>query len=186
MALYKVRTNFTGGMVGPGLNFAYWVSSVDSDTNAQLVVDHMRDFWTTLAPRISAFTTWSVSGIVQVIDALTGALVSERSVIARTGAGSNGTDPLPFSSQGLLSLRSTLFVNGRRVRGHWNIPGPSESDSTNGIPTSTYTNALAAAAATLTGFADPFLVVYSKRNGVTGGALSATAPAKWAILRSRR
>jgi hypothetical protein len=186
MALYRVRTTFAGGMTGPGLHLAHWVSSVDSDANAQLCVDHMRDFWTTLQPRMFTAVGWTVQGIVQVIEALTGNLINERSVISRTATGTAVGDPLPPANQGLVNLRSTLFVNGRRVRGHWNIPGTMEADSTNGIPTLTYTNALQTASNTLTAFADPFLVVYSRRNGTTGGALSASVPAKWAVLRSRR
>lgn len=42
-------------------------------------------------------------------------------------------DPLPWATQVVLRLPTAQFNNGRRLRGHIFIPGPVESQCTNGV-----------------------------------------------------
>lgn len=186
--MYRVRTSFGNIQGAPYLNTAYWVDLDPADAvAAQAAVDHMRDFWTAMNSNMAAGMSWSVSGNVDVIEALTGNLLSSFSVTQRSGSGTAAGTIAPTSVQGLLRLRSTTFLGGRRVQGHWNIPGVvNGAIGTGGGPLAAYNTALNAAAATLVASSDPALVIWSKRNGSVGSALSGTAATFFAVLRSRR
>jgi hypothetical protein len=101
--------------------------------------------------------------------------------------GSDATQPLPFFTQGLLRLKTGVYVNGRRVQGHIFIPGPSENVSDQ-APISTYISAWNASAATLKTSAAAFGAweVYSRTHLVEAEVVTATMWNKWAVLRSRR
>jgi len=187
MPSMRVRTGFTGGMVGAGLNTAYFFTATANATSAQAAVDRMRDFWTAMNSSMNVNLSWNVQGIVQVFDAATGDTTSEISVTPRTGAGTVSGDPLPFANQGLLRLTSVTFVGGRRVQGHWNIPGPSEGANTaGGVPLASYITVLQNAGTAAATGADPALAVWSRKHGILAIVASTVAVGKWAVLRSRR
>jgi hypothetical protein len=185
--MFRVRTIFSGVIGSPYLNTSYWGPTPGAPGDAQLAVDRMRDFWTAMNAFMTSALTWSVSGQVDTIDALTGQLTGTTAVTARTGVGTNATDLLPGQVQGGLRLSSGTFIAGRRVQGHWFIPGPCEGQNTAaGVPLNTYTTALQNAATTMVGLSTPGLFVWSRKNGVAVTSLSATAQGKWFALRSRR
>lgn len=187
MATFKLKTTWSGAVVGGGLTVSYFFVTSATPTSAQAAIDLMRDFWTSLNPIMSNAVSWAVSGIAQVIDVNTGLITSEIAGTTRSGTGTETGDRLPAATQGLLRLDTPSFINGRRLRGHWNIPGPTETRNTNaGLPDSTYITTLQNAANTLNAAVDPTLDIYSRTHHVADGVSAATAVSKWAVLRSRR
>lgn len=188
MPVLRVKTTWSGaGAVGGGLTTSYHFVATANAASAQAAVDAMRDFWTTLNPGISNAMAWGVQGIVAVWNAAVQEITSELSVITRTGAGSSTGSLLPPATQGLVTWRTTTFLNGRRLQGHWFIPGPTEEESSNsGAPIAAYLTRLNGAIATLQGISDPNLGVNSRRNNLFVSPVTGSAGTKWAVLRSRR
>jgi len=188
MAVVRVRTTFAGAAtVGGGLNTAYFFVTTANSTSAQASVDLMRDFWTTLNPGMSNAVGWAVQGIVAVWDPIAQEITSEIAVTTRSGAGSATGNLLPPATQGLVTWRTTAFFNGRRLQGHWFIPGPTEDESSSsGAPVAAYLTRLGGAAATLQASTDPHLGVNSRANLAFVAGVTGSASPKWAVLRSRR
>jgi hypothetical protein len=172
---------------GPGLSTFYAQPADTATATVQAVVDTIRDFWTTLNPRIMTGNSWTVSGVVDVIDAATGLITSRVIVVSRTGAGSESGDQLPPMAQGLVRLQTGVFRNGRQIVGHLNIPAPGETDSTvQGAPNATYLTAVQGAANTLAAITATAWSVYSRRNHLAVAPVTPAAQGFWAVLRSRR
>jgi hypothetical protein len=185
--MFRVRTTFSAVSGSPYLNTAYWGPTPGAPGDAQLAVDRMRDFWTSLNPIMKLGMIWVVSGQVDTIDQTNGQITATTAVTARTGTGSHAADMLPGQAQGGVRLSSGTFLAGRRVQGHWFIPGPTEiSSDTNGQPLSTYTTPLQTALSTLVALSSPALSVWSRRNGIAVSGLSGTVQGRWYALRSRR
>lgn len=188
MPVIRVRTTFSGaGTVGGGLNTSYWFVNTVNTTSAQAAVDLMRDWWTALNPGMSNAVSWGVQGIVAAWDPITQHTTSELAVTTRTGTGSNTNAMLPPATQGLVSLRTTTFIGGRRIQGHWFIPGPCVNESTAvGAPLAAYTSRISTAVATLQASTDPQLGVNSRRRTIFVSPVTGSAGTKFAVLRSRR
>lgn len=188
MPVIRVRTTWTGaGAVGGGLTTGYHFVATANTTSAQAAVDATRDFWTSANPGISNAMSWVVQGIVAVWNAATQAITSEIAVTSRSGTGSSTGSMLPPATQGLVTWRTTQFIAGRRLQGHWFIPGPTEEESSSiGAPQSAYTSRLQTAANTLAAVSDPQLGINSRKNLVFGSPVTASVGTKFAVLRSRR
>jgi hypothetical protein len=98
-------------------------------------------------------------------------------------------------AQGGVSLITNTIVRGRRLRGHFNMPGPTETfNQANGLPTAGYQTTIAAASANLITDTDPQLVVWSRPTldgtlviaGSTGAVSAVIVAGKFFTLRSRR
>lgn len=187
MPLARVRTIWGGSVVGGGVTNSYFLVTPLDVTTAQQCIDAMRDFWTGCNTIISTGTNWTVSATVQEVDPVTGLVVAEFGVIARNGAGTAAGDRLPPSNQGLLRLSTGTFVAGRRIQGHWNIPGAVEAaNDPGGTPSAGYLAALGAAANTLNALVNPTLHVFSRTRNQSAPVASVTPVGIWAVLRSRR
>jgi len=103
-----------------------------------------------------------------------------------TAAGTAAGDPLPQQTQGLINWHTLSFVAGREIRGRTFIPGPSESDSSAGIPTAAYQLILQNAANALVAESTANLFVWSKKLATIAEASSASVAPGWRVLRSRR
>ena len=188
MAVVRIRTTFSGaGAVGGGLNTSYWFVTTPDVASAQVAVDKMRDWWTALAPGMYNGISWAVQGIVAVWNPATQQISSELICVTRSGAGTNAGDMLPPATQGLVTWRTTFFTNGRRVQGHWFIPGPTEVESSNsGAPLAAYTSRISTAAGVLQAGTDPQLAVNSRASTTVYAPVTGSAGTKFAVLRSRR
>jgi len=188
MPVLRVRTTWTGsGAVGGGLTTSYFFPATADATTAQACVDAIRDWWTSLNPGISNANAWVVQGIVAVWSAAAQEVTSEIAVASRSGTGSSTGSMLPPATQGLITWRTTQFVNGRRVQGHWFIPGPTEEESSSvGAPMSAYTSRISTAAAVLTGLTSLSMGINSRRNLQFVSPVTGSVGTKFAVLRSRR
>jgi len=196
--IYRVNTRWTGVAVGGGVTVMHFQVGVPggTTTEAQACVDAVRDFWTTLAPRISASGSWVVDGSVDLLNPATGTLTGNRGVTSRSGLGSGSGDFLPLQVQGMVRWDTSVVLDGHRLRGRTYIPGPTEADNgVGGVPIGTYTSGLNTAAATLVGLTTAELQIWHRPipDGAPGGprvgaaqtVLSGVALGSWKTQRRR-
>lgn len=171
----------------------YWIGTVEGSTTAQEAVDHVRDFLVAGQANMSTALSWSTLGEVAILNIPTGALTGIVGTTPRTGAGTSSAEPLPGQVQGLMSIVTNTVVEGRRLRGHVNLPMPTEAFNGIQVPSATYLTTWASASAQLLGDSDPSYVCYSRpqgpptpRVGQAATVQAITIQPKWATLRSRR
>lgn len=144
------------------------------------------NLWIAGASKFWSSYSWAIETNVETIDVATGQVIGSTAVSPYTSVGSNGADPLPWQTQGLITLATGTYVAGRQVQGHIFLPGVCENDNTAGIPVSSYLTAWNGYIAAAVSDVLSELVVYSRTHHnyypVTAGH---TSP-KWAVLRSRR
>jgi hypothetical protein len=194
--MMRVRTSWVGVVTGPAVSTHYFLSATSPDAAmSQAVVDRVRDFWIQMGAVIYGGVTWTVSGQVDSLDYVSGALNSSQLVTSRTGVGtaSGGTEPLPSPIQGLLRLETGTIVNSKRFRGRLFIPGITEIYSNPNPTTPVFTAGTAAVAAANGSTTFPWVVWHRPPTsgvGHTGGLVRAIVSGgiqpKWAVLRSRR
>lgn len=187
MALIRVRTVWGLSQGGPGLTTMWGLPADTTVATIQACVDAIRDFWTTNSTHIGVGNSWTVNGLVDVIDAATGLITSQQVVLSRSGAGSLSGDAMPGMVQGLVHLATGVFSAGRQIVGSVHIPGAVETDnSATGTPTSGYVTALQLACNTLAGVAAFKWAAYSRVHHLAVNPVSPLARGTWAVLRSRR
>lgn len=191
--MMRVRVSLSGGTGGPGLMTFYWIGTVEGSATAQEAVDHVRDFLVGGQANMSSSLTWSTQAEVALITPATGILTDIVGTTSRTGGGTSGLEPLPGQVQGLMSIVTNNIVEGRRIRGHVNLPMPTEAFNGNQVPTATYLSTWATASLQLVTDTDPAYVCWSRpqgpptpRAGVAGTVNAITIQPRWAALRSRR
>jgi len=181
--MLRVRTAITGGLGGPYLSTFYF----DGDTQgeADLAADAAHDFWAALA-------AWMVSGITSTVEpevvevAVGSGLPLSTFLTTQDAVSSSASHPAaPAATQGLISWRTGVYVGAREIRGRTFVPGVATSSVGDGIPGGAYVAALASAGTTLLTHTADF-GVYSAKNGTFASAVSRTAWANFAVLRSRR
>jgi hypothetical protein len=124
-----------------------------------------------------------------VIDTVSGKPVSLEAATPKTINTFSATgDPLPWTSQGIVRLPTSIYNDGRRLRGHFNIPGMMESQSANGVlaaPTKTQFDGFLATFLASTNTTGK-LAVWSRRHQMWASAESAVMWTQFGVLRSRR
>jgi hypothetical protein len=194
--MLRLRVQLGGDTVGQGLATFHFVGD-DTTSGATAAATAVSAFMTALNPIRPAYGTWAILPDVQEISVGDNKVSDSFAVTATAGTGTNGATQLPFTTQGLIRLRTGVFVNGRELKGRLFIPGPSQTSNANGAPTSTYVSTLNSAATNLMGATGPDWAVYSRpfegsvrdpnpRLGQAASLSSATCWSKWAVLRSRR
>lgn len=191
----RIRTVWTGVATGPAYNSLYFTGITDS-ASAQTAINAVDAFWTGLAGVICTGGTAVIEGDVTILEDSTGEAQSVISATPGAVTSSASGDRLPPANQGLIRCPTPDFVGGRQVVGRVFVPAPSETDSTNGLPTTLYQNALATHANTLSGMAAPVWVIWSRpreatdtlpfRAGSSHAVLTCAGAPFWAVLRSRR
>lgn len=190
--MHRVRVSYSGVVVGPSVSTLFFVPAAPTDATAQAVVNKVGAFLTAIKASFAGGQSWTVLGNVDDIDAVNGNLQGFHAVTQATDGGSASGDPLPPANQLNLRLDTGVVVNGRRLRGHWYLPGYGEFGS-NGAPSGAIFASVAGAAAALYGGTNP-MVVWHRPNppgtGATNGTITnvsgITVAPKFAILRSRR
>ena len=131
--IQRIRTVFTGVAGTP------WYSNIyvtGNEADASLEIDAVGDFWDILAPIIVTPVVWTVEGVVANINDANGQIVSTSDNTERNGAGSQSGEALPSANQYLVRARTGVYVGGRELRGRMFIPGASEAQSSDGLPSS--------------------------------------------------
>jgi len=193
--MLRVRVAITGWEGGPGLSTFYFTVPTQDAAAASRVAAHVRaklnGSWAPQSPNAITLTT---SGDVDVLNAATGVIENTLSVAAPAPiAGTGGTSWAPFSVAMLLQLRTSTFINGRRVRGRSFLsPVRASAIAAHGSLDETQRNAMQVAGEdfrTSVTAGDTWVVWHRPVNGAGGSAAqitSVTVPGKPAILRSRR
>lgn len=182
--LHRVRVSLTGLSTGPGLSTFYFAEGSGSAAAAAIAV---KNFLNAIRSRVNDGGSMMIEGDVALIEATTGEVVGVNQVTQDTVTGADGGEALPLATQGLLQLRTGVYVGGRELRGRLYIPAPTEGMNTvNGVPDAIYTGQIAAAgnALILDGGSD--WVVYSRKHAAFSSVAACTGWSKWAVLRTRR
>lgn len=123
MPMYRVRTIFTGTPVGDGLGTVHFDASAGTPGGAVTA-------WATFLGNLSAnfyqFQDVTVSGEVDLINEVTGALVDSTVGPDFPVATNNTGNALPPATQGFIRMGTGVVVNGRRLRGRFFVPGLCE------------------------------------------------------------
>lgn len=183
--MLEVRTDITGsGVVGEAVWLSHWAGS--DGGSAEAARSQVHDYLQALPGITSPNITYTISQEVQVVDEGTGDVTASIATVTSYDptTGTAGGDQLPLATQGLVHLRTGVYVAGREVRGRIFVPGPVELVSSAGLPTSTYIDALQTAAELLLGGVG--FSVYSRTHHVRQAVSSVSVYPKWAVLRSRR
>lgn len=131
--------------------------------------------------------TVTINTDVPQIESTTGELVGAVSVDFATFTGTQETDALPPSTQGLLRWGTGAVIGGRRLRGRMFIPGAEEANNLPvGRPTGTYVAAINTFANTFRTTVGSEFVIYSRTHRQVAVVTSHNCWNQWAVLRSRR
>lgn len=202
--IYRVRTVLSGWQGAPGLQTFYFepVTAGTIDTvEAAGCVARVRDG---LEPTKGMYpTSWSaqVSGDVDIIDAVTGVLITTFSsaplaVISGTGAAAPGYGPTPSGI--LLTLNTSTVSSGSRIRGRSFFVPVGNAVDANGSPNAEYLATVLAAGQRLMSTVGPggHLTVWRRprkastllpaRPGTSALVTGVTVRDKYTVLRSRR
>lgn len=183
--MLRFTTVHTGRPGSPYYTTLFSGGSTQGEADAG--VDAIYDFWVDLQGLITAGLLSQVSPEVDVVDPATG-LVTDTFTTTSAGSTSTGNAPLPPATQGLIRLRTSTFVAGRRVLGHIFVPSLANDAQTIGEPSTAFlTGAQTAAtdlATAMSGAGD--LVVYSRTHLQEATVTGTSVWNRFAVLRSRR
>nr|CRY97488.1 hypothetical protein [uncultured prokaryote] len=183
--MFRIRVIWTGVPGTPYYTNLYFNGMVQADVDP--VALSVSTFLDSIADHVTASLTATFDPEVPVIDPgtgeVTGYLVNNESAVPMDGP----TLALPPGTQALARLRTNTVSRGRRIQGHFFIPGPFEADNeAQGVPTAEYINDLGGALATLVDLGDGQLVVWSKSSFVAAPVVSSSISPNWSSLRTRR
>lgn len=182
--IYRVRTSLAGGSGSSQLSTHYF--STGGILDAQSAASAVRAFWNDIKGVISSSYTMQVEPEVFELDQATGQPWTVHSTINSVVTGTSSADALPWQTQGLIRWQTGIFVNGRQVRGHTYVPGPTETFNDAGVPNATYVASVLSGCLTLVGATDADPVVWSRKNGTSHLITGYSVWGKWAHLSTRR
>lgn len=183
--MLRIRTTFSGTTGAPWLNTLY-VGNPDTQVNADAAVAAVGAFWGAVDNFMNTSVLWATLAEVDILTT-TGDKTGSLFTTPQTGAGGTVGDFLPLATQGLVNLRTGVFIGGREVRGKIYIPGLTEASNTSsGTWLGTQVAAVQTAVNTLLAAGDPAFGVWSRLHGSISPATAGTVTSKWAVLRSRR
>ena len=187
--MFRIRTVSTGVAGAPFYTNIYYDEA--SSGGAQACADRVRLMWATWTTIHRNGLVHTIDPDVALVDVTTGDITDIDTVSVLPVACTRASDPLPSFTQGLIRLRTDGVVRGRRVQGRIFIPGFTEDQSVNGVPSGTN---LTVAAAQLADGPRAIPVVWSRPLEVFGVPVlgtqhtvtSTSASSSWSVLRSRR
>ena len=183
--MLRVTTRIIGVTGAPYYNNLFFGGS--TLTEAQAAHAAAAAFWQSLGGDLTTAAEGHVEPDVAQIDPATG-LQTGNYVVPEVVVDFAGGAVLPWTTQGLLQLRTGQFVNGRELRGRIYVPAvPSEYNS-GGAPSVAYIGQLNTAAAALLAGQAPAggLVVYSRTHKIARAVTNINAWNQFAELRTRR
>lgn len=183
--MFRVRTVISGGTGGPYLSTFYFDETDGGATPATAVAATV-DFWNNIKSVVWSGLVMRTEPEVGILNDGTGVITGIVSTSGGSATGSDGGVPAPWATQGLIRWHCSDFPAGREVRGRTFIPGVTENNNQDGVPTSGYLSTCQTAANTLLAETDAALMIFSRKNHDTFAVLSGSPWAEWASLRSRR
>jgi hypothetical protein len=188
--MLRVRVAWTGPS-SPLLSTHYLSPATEDASSALAAHIAVATLWNSVRAVISDAFTYTVQQQVDQLDLLGNLTGSFTVSNVASAIGQDAGDDLPYQNQGMIRWETGTFLDGRRLRGRTFIPGPTESASTGGAPTSAYLTALNTPAATYAGSSSNPVVWADHHDrvppfGATGDITSGAARTSFAVLRSRR
>lgn len=193
--MLRIRVASSGWPGGPGLSTFYFTTPLQDVAAAARCVAGVQAMYAGHIRLISpSGVIFQVSNQVDVITAATGAIVDTLIVpVQPPQPAPGGSDFAPPAIAVLVQLRTDTFIAGKRIRGRvflsplkaTVIGGGGQVDATVQSGTESTWNGMIAALAA----GDLYVVWHRPKLGLGGQALpvvSATVPAKFSVLRSRR
>lgn len=181
--MLRVRTIFSGTTGAPYVNTLFFDGT--GSVNAASAVAAAGAFWEDLEPAMSDDLLWTTSDeVTEMTEA--GQVVGVYSIAPISGAGTATSERVARAVQGLIRLRTGIYVAGREVRGRVFVPGATEGMNANGQVLAATQAVMQAAVDTLVSTAVPNLVVWSRKNATAIPVEGGTAWNEWAVLTSRR
>lgn len=183
--MLRVRTVWTGVAGTPWYTNLFFAGT--GSTDAQAAVDSWREFLVGFSFQFYRLVGADVDPFVASVDVATGDVVGGFTVNpGATIFGQETSNPLPFQTQALSTLRTPLYVGGRNLRGRVFLPGYTEaSNDANGMLDVTRAQDIDDQWDILLA-SGPDLLVWSKTNGVSAPVASTQTSTTWSVLRSRR
>jgi len=181
----RVTTQWSGPAGGPFYTTLHF-DGVDQ-TAAEDAASAAVAFWNGMQAAITSTVSRQVLPEVKQIDPVSGDATAVYNTAGGdlTAGGATGA-PLPWTTQGLIRLRTGQFVSGREVRGRIFVPGFTEDANDAGRPNSSARGVFNSAVSSLISDPDSILVVYSPSHGLFRVVNAGNAWTEWAVLRSRR
>lgn len=182
--MLRVRVTWSGIGGTPYLSTFYFdgLTQTDAD-NAVTAVGTALALYDGL---VDNQVTWATDPEVPVMDEATGQSISAFSTTPLSGTGAQSSSNLPFATQGLLRLRTGVFVSGREIRGRLFLPGLVSASNTDGTVTPANKANIDSWFDGLRTDANSVWVVWSRKNGQVATITSNVMWTQWASLRTRR
>lgn len=130
---------------------------------------------------------YETESFVPLVDSATGSITGFLTGTNRVTNGTGTAGLLPTSNQVLVRWRTGVYIGGREVRGHTNLPAQTiDAQTVNGDLKPSFGLLYEERADALAADEDAAFVVWSKKNGVYHRVFDASVWSKFAVLRSRR
>lgn len=180
-SFFRILTVHTGT---PGSPYYTNLVAVDNGTEpGSTYAQFVLDFWNALGNSRVSGAVATVQPQIDTFESDTGATTGVETWSGGTSPGTSTEQPLPPATQGLIQLRTGVYVGGREIRGRIFVPSPTEGANTTGVPTQSARDLMTGAAEVLV---DNGFYVYSPTHHQCAQIIAATPWTQWAVLRSRR
>ena len=184
--MLRVRVTWSGTAQSLPYLYTFYFGGGDQ-ADADQAAAAVRAFLDTVKGRVSSGLTATVEPEVAEVSISTGEVTDVFLTSTLAVVGTDVGTPLPFATQGLLRLNTSIFIGGRRIKGHIFMPGTTENSNAGGLPEAVYRTTIDPALTTLAAIAAPNdWGVYSRKNLTFAGITTAVTANTWAVLRSRR
>lgn len=176
----RYQVAWTGGVGGPGVTTFYFNSTL------AIPGTEVKAFFSPLAGAIPTGITLTFPSAGLNIDDATGLAVGNWTATAPSPLVATGAGNYSAATGAVVNWRTGVFAGGRELRGRtFIVPMVSGAfDATGGVSTSTRTSIATGVTSLLAAAND--LLVWSRKAGTSATVTTGSAPAKSAVMRSRR
>lgn len=185
--MLRTETEWTGVPGAPYYTVMHFEGA--GATQAGAAAGATRALWDAIKASIRNDMTARVLPEVSEVNVATGEVeatyINTLPPVVMTGSGARQ----PLVVQGLVRLRTGAYVGGREIRGKVFLPGTTDANDTDGVPSTAYQTAMNTAFQNLVSSslaATVPLLVWSPTKGQAAQVTQVSTWAQWAILRSRR
>ena len=180
--IWRAQTVLTGVAGSSYYSNLFW----DLSHSDEQVVALTAEFWEIIDQFMVNEVTWQVSGVVQVIDDVTGSVVGAAVTDAVSGTGEASGEMLPAATQALVKWRTGVYTAGREIRGRTFLPALDQFMNVEGILDPIVRAQLSDELATWLGGLAATPLIWSRTHGESWPVGAAEVWEQFAVLRSRR